>query len=139
MIERTLAIIKPDGVAQNNIGEIIKRYEKKGFRVIGLKMVWMSKNIAEGFYAVHKDRPFFESLTTFMSSGNCIVIVLEGGNVIQGNRELMGATDPEKSDPGTIRKDFGSGIEANVVHGSDSISSVEFEIPYFFNSFEIFS
>jgi len=139
LIERTLAIIKPDGVATNNIGEIIKRYEKKGFRVIGLKMVWMSKNVAEGFYAVHKDRPFFESLTTFMCSGKCIVIVLEGENVIQGNRELMGATDPEQSDSGTIRKDFGTGIEANVVHGSDSISSVEFEIPYFFNAFEIFS
>jgi len=139
LIERTLAIIKPDGVAQKIIGEIIKRYEKKSFRVIGLKMVWMSKRVAEGFYAVHKNRPFFDSLTTFMSSGKCIVIVLEGENVIQGNRELMGATDPEKSEPGTIRKDFGSGIEANVVHGSDSKPSVDFEIPYFFNSIEIFS
>jgi len=139
LIERTLAIIKPDGVAQKIIGEIIKRYEKKGFRVIGLKMVWMSKRVAEGFYAVHKNRSFFDSLTTFMSSGKCIVIVLEGENVIQGNRELMGATDPKKSEPGTIRKDFGSGIEANVVHGSDSKSSADFEIPYFFNAFEIFS
>jgi nucleoside-diphosphate kinase len=137
VIERTLAIIKPDGVKKNLIGEVIRRYENKGFRVIAMKLVRMTKEVAKGFYFVHRERPFYESLTDFMSSGNCVVMVLEGEDVIIKNRELMGATNPKEAAPETIRKDFGSGIEHNVVHGSDSKSSADFEIPYFFNAFEI--
>lgn len=137
MIERTLAIIKPDGVKKNLIGEVIRRYENKGFRVIAMKLVRMTKEVAKGFYFVHRERPFYESLTDFMSSGNCVVMVLEGEDVIIKNRELMGATNPKEAAPETIRKDFGSRIEHNVVHGSDSKSSADFEIPYFFNAFEI--
>ncbi len=118
---------------------MIKRYESEGFCVVGMKMVCMSKEVAKGFYAVHRERPFYESLTDYMSSGKCVVLVLEGEDVIQGNRKLMGATNPKEADPGTIRRDFGSGIEQNVVHGSDSKSSADFEIPYFFNAFEIHS
>ncbi len=124
---------------KNIIGEVIKRYESEGFCVVGMKMVCMSKEVAKGFYAVHRERPFYESLTDYMSSGKCVVLVLEGEDVIQGNRKLMGATNPKEADPGTIRRDFGSGIEQNVVHGSDSKSSADFEIPYFFNAFEIHS
>lgn len=137
MIERTLAIIKPDGVKKNLIGEVIRRYESKGFRIIGMKLVRITSEVAKGFYIVHRERPFYDSLTGFMSSGNCVVLVLEGEDVIKKNRELMGATHPNEAAPGTIRKDFGSGIEHNMVHGSDSKSSADFEIPYFFNSFEI--
>ena len=137
MTERTLAIIKPDGVKKNVIGEVVRRYEGQGFRIIGMKLVRMSKEVAKGFYIVHKERPFYDSLTDFMSSGNCVVLALEGEDVIKRNRELMGATNPSEAAPGTIRKDFGSGIEENVVHGSDSQESADFEIPYFFNAFEI--
>jgi len=137
VIERTLAIIKPDGVKKNLIGEVIRRYESKGFQIIGMKLVRMTQEVAKGFYIVHRERPFFDSLTDFMSSGNCVVMVLEADDVIKKNRELMGATNPNEAAPGTIRKDFGSGIEQNMVHGSDSKSSANFEIPYFFNAFEI--
>jgi nucleoside-diphosphate kinase len=137
VIERTLAIVKPDGVAKKVAGEIITRYERNGLRIIALKMVRLSKEAAKGFYIVHRDRPFYESLTTFMSSGNSVVMILEGEEAIKRNRELMGATDPKQAAPGTIRRDFGAGIEQNVVHGSDSKQSADFEIPYFFSALEI--
>ena len=136
-MERTLSIVKPDGVSKNLIGEVIRRFEKEGLRVIALKMINLTKAEAEGFYAVHRERPFFPSLTEFMSSGPCVVMVLEGKNAISRVRETMGATDPEKAAEGTIRKDFASNIERNIVHGSDSPESASFEISYFFNSLEI--
>jgi len=136
-LERTLSIVKPDGVSKNLIGEVIGRFEKEGLRVVALKMIKLSRAGAEGFYAVHKDRPFFLSLTEFMSSGPCVVMVLEGENAISRVREIMGATDPEKAAEGTIRKDFASNIERNIVHGSDSPESASFEIRYFFSSLEI--
>lgn len=136
-MERTLSIVKPDGVSKNLIGEVIGRFEKIGLRLVGLKMIKLSKASAEGFYAVHKDRPFFSSLTQFMSSGPCVVMVLEGENAISRVREIMGATDPAKAGEGTIRKDFAANIEKNIVHGSDSPESASFEIKYFFNALEI--
>ena len=136
-MERTLSIVKPDGVSKNLIGKVIRRFEKEGLRVIALKMINLTKAEAEGFYAVHRERPFFPSLTEFMSSGPCVVMVLEGKNAISRVRETMGATDPEKAAEGTIRKDFASNIERNIVHGSDSPESASFEISYFFNSLEI--
>ncbi|MBI2485749.1 MAG: nucleoside-diphosphate kinase [Deltaproteobacteria bacterium] len=136
-MERTLSIVKPDGVSKNLIGEVIGRFEKIGLRVVGLKMIKLSKAGAEGFYAVHKERPFFPSLTEFMSSGPCVVMVLEGENAISRVRETMGATDPAKAAEGTIRKAFASNIEKNIVHGSDSPESASFEIKYFFNSLGI--
>lgn len=136
-LERTLSIVKPDGVSKNLIGEVIGRFEKIGLRVVGLKMIKLSKAGAEGFYAVHKERPFFPSLTEFMSSGPCVVMVLEGENAISRVRETMGATDPAKAAEGTIRKAFASNIEKNIVHGSDSPESASFEIKYFFNSLGI--
>jgi nucleoside-diphosphate kinase len=134
MKERTLSIIKPDGVARGLIGEVIKRFEQAGFKIIAMKMVHMSKKEAEGFYAVHKDRPFFESLTRFMSSGPAVVMVLEEENVIARNRELMGATNYKQATEGTIRREFATDIEKNVVHGSDSPETAAFEIGYFFNA-----
>ena len=137
MQERTLSIIKPDGVARGLIGEVIKRFEQAGFKIVAMKMVHMSKKEAEGFYAVHKERPFFESLTRFMCSGPAVVMVLEAKNVIAGNRELMGATNYKEAAEGTIRREFATDIEKNVVHGSDSPETAAFEISYFFNAFEL--
>lgn len=136
-MERTLSIIKPDGVEKNVIGEVISRFEKNGLRVVALKRIQLSKSDAEGFYAVHKERPFFGSLTDFMSRGPIVVQVLEGENAIAKNREIMGATNPEEAAEGTIRKDFATNIEENTVHGSDSPESADFEISYFFNALEI--
>ena len=138
-MERTLSIVKPDGVSKNLIGEVIKRFEDRGLKVIGLKMISMDKKEAEGFYAVHRGKPFFESLTVFMSSGPCVVMVLEGDGAILKTRELMGATDPKKAEAGTIRHQFASNIERNIVHGSDAPETAAYEIGYFFNSLEIFS
>lgn len=136
-MERTLSIIKPDGVARGIIGEVIKRLEDNKIKIIAMKMLRMTKAQAESFYAVHKERPFFESLTDFMTSGPVVAMVLEGENVIDKYRELMGATDYKEAADGTIRKDFATDIEKNVVHGSDSPETADFEIGYFFNSFEI--
>jgi nucleoside-diphosphate kinase len=136
-MERTLSIVKPDGVKKGLIGEVIKRFEKNGLKVIGLKMVKMSKREAEGFYEVHRGKSFFESLTTFMSSGPAVVMVLEGDNAVQSLRNLMGATDPQGAAEGTLRRQFGSNIERNVVHGSDAPDTAAFEIGYFFHALEI--
>jgi nucleoside-diphosphate kinase len=136
-LERTLSIVKPDGVRTNLTGEVLSRFENADLRLIGLKMIKLSRKQAEGFYAVHKDRPFFSSLTNFMSSGPCVVILLEGENAINKLREIMGATNPEEALKGTIRRDYASNIEQNVVHGSDSPESALFEIKYFFNDLEI--
>lgn len=138
-MERTLSIIKPDGVEKNVIGEVLSRFEKNGLRIVALKRIQLSKSDAEGFYAVHKERPFFGSLTDFMSRGPIVVQVLEGENAISKNREIMGATNPEEAEEGTIRKDFATNIEENTVHGSDSPESADFEISYFFNALEIAS
>jgi nucleoside-diphosphate kinase len=138
MSERTLAIIKPDAVKKNAVGDIINRYEKAGLKPVAMKLMQMSKPVAEGFYAVHKARPFFDSLCTFMSSGPAVVIVLQGENAIKKNRELMGATDPAKAEAGTIRKAHGANIEFNAVHGSDSPETAAFETAYFFPGMEIF-
>jgi len=136
-MERTLSIIKPDGVDHSLIGEVIKRLESSNIEIVGIKMLKMTKKQAQGFYAVHKERPFFDSLTDFMSSGPVVVMVLEAENVISKYRGLMGATNYKEAEEGTIRKDFATDIEKNVVHGSDSQESASFEINYFFNSFEI--
>ncbi len=136
MVERTLAIIKPDAVKKRVIGKIIQRYEDAGLIPIAMKMMRMSKAVAEGFYAVHQERPFFHDLTTSMSSGPSVVLVLEGEHAIRANRELMGATDPQKAEPGTIRAAHGASIEANAVHGSDSPETADFEIRYFFPEIE---
>ena len=135
-MERTLAIIKPDGVARGLIGEVIKRLENNGLKIIAMKMLMMTKAQAEGFYAVHKERPFFESLTQFMSSGPVVVMILEGENVIAKYRDLMGATNYKEAAEGTIRADFATDIEKNVVHGSDAPETASFETGYFFNTFE---
>jgi nucleoside-diphosphate kinase len=136
-VEKTLSIVKPDGVGKNLIGEVIKRFEKSKLRVIALKMVTLSKVEVQGFYFVHRDRPFFSSLSDFMCSGPCVAMVLEGENAISTVREIMGATDPAKAAAGTIRKDFATNVERNIVHGSDSSESASFEINYFFNALEI--
>lgn len=137
-MERTLSIVKPDGVRQNLIGEIIKRFERQGLRVAALKMLRLSTDEAKGFYIVHRERPFYESLTQFMSEGPIVVMVIEGDNAIQKVRQIMGATNPKDAAPGTIRADFATDIEHNIVHGSDSPESAAFEIPYFFSSLEIY-
>ncbi|MGA2517022.1 MAG: nucleoside-diphosphate kinase [Thermodesulfobacteriota bacterium] len=137
-MERTLSIVKPDGTQKHLIGEVIKRFENSGLKVIGLKMISMNKKEAEGFYAVHRGKPFFESLTTFMSSGPSVVMVLQGEGAISKTRELMGATDPKQAKEGTLRRQFATNIEKNVVHGSDAPETAAFEIKYFFNSLEIF-
>ena len=136
-MERTLSIIKPDGVQRGLIGEVIKRFETNDIRIAAMKMIQMDKAQAKGFYAVHQERPFFESLTDFMSSGPVVVMVLEGEGVIEKNRTLMGATNYKEAAEGTIRRDFATDIEKNVVHGSDSPETAAFEIGYFFNRFEI--
>ena len=138
-IQRTLAIIKPDAVAKGVVGQIVNRIEQAGLKVLAAKMILMSREDAAGFYIVHKERPFYASLCHFMTQGPSIPMVLEGENAIARWRDLMGATDPAKAAPGTIRKEFASSIEANAVHGSDSPESAAFEIPYFFSSLEIFS
>ena len=135
--EQSLSIIKPDGVSRKLIGRIITRLEENNINIIAMKMMHMSLKEAQGFYAVHKERPFFNSLTDFMSSGPTVVMVLEGEDVIAKYRKLMGATNCKEAAEGTIRKDFATDIEKNVVHGSDSPESAAFEIGYFFNSFEI--
>lgn len=137
-MERTLSIVKPDGVKKNLIGEVIKRFEENGLRVIGLKMISMNKREAEGFYAVHRGKPFFESLTQFMSSGPSVVMVLEGESAILKTRELMGATDPKEAREGTLRRQYATSIERNIVHGSDGPETAAFEIGYFFNALELF-
>ena len=136
-MERSLAIIKPDGVRRGLIGEVVKMLEQNDLNIIAMKMLHMSKTEAEGFYAVHRERPFFESLTDFMSSGPAVVMVLEGENVIARYRELMGATNFKEAADGTIRRKFATDIEKNVVHGSDAPETACFEISYFFNRFEI--
>ena len=136
-MERTLSIIKPDGVSRALIGKVIARFESNGIRIAAMKMIHMTKAQAQGFYAVHKARPFFGSLTDFMSSGPVVVMVLEGENVIAKNRELMGATNYKEAAEGTIRRDFATDIEKNIVHGSDAPETAAFEIGYFFNQFEI--
>jgi nucleoside-diphosphate kinase len=135
--ERTLAIVKPDAVAKGVVGQILTRIEQAGFTILGAKMIRMSFEDAAGFYAVHRERPFFTSLCTFMTQGPCLVMVLEADQAIQRWRDLMGATDPAKAAPGTIRKDLASSIEANAVHGSDAPATAAFEIPYFFSSLEL--
>ncbi|MFO7984225.1 MAG: nucleoside-diphosphate kinase [Desulfatiglandaceae bacterium] len=137
MIEKTLSIIKPDGVSKNLAGSVITRLEAAGLKILAMKMIRMTKEQAKGFYKVHKGKPFYESVTDFMSSGCCVVMVLQGEDGIQRYRTLMGATDPKKAEPGTIRHDFASDIERNVVHGSDSVANAEYEINYFFNALEI--
>ena len=138
-VERTLSIIKPDAVAKNVIGEIYSRFEKAGLKVIAARMVHLSRADAEGFYAVHEARPFFNDLVTFMISGPVMVTVLEGENAILKNRELMGATDPKKADKGTIRADFADSIDANAVHGSDAPETAAVEIAYFFPALNVYS
>ena len=137
MSERTLAIIKPDAVNKHVIGDIVSRYEKAGLKPVAMRLMQMGKPVAEGFYAVHKARPFFDSVCTFMSSGPSVVLVLQGENAIKKNRELMGATDPAKAEKGTIRAAHGTNIEYNAVHGSDSPETAKFEIPYFFPGMDI--
>ena len=137
-MERTLSIVKPDGVQKHLIGEVMRRFEGSGLKVVGLKMISMDKREAEGFYAVHRGKPFFESLTHFMSSGPSVVIVLEGEGAIAKIRELMGATDPKQAKDGSLRKQYATNIEKNVVHGSDAPETAAFEIKYFFNSLEMF-
>lgn len=135
--ERTLSIIKPDAVAKNVIGEIYTRFEKAGLTIVASKMMHLTQEQAEGFYAEHKERPFFNDLVAFMTSGPAVVQVLEGEGAILKNRDLMGATNPKEAEAGTIRADFASSIDANAVHGSDSAASAEREIAYFFNDSEI--
>src|SRR4249920_2159223 len=137
-VERTLSIIKPDAVAKNVIGKIYSRFEAAGLKVIAARMMWLSQREAEGFYAVHRERPFFRDLVTFMTSGPVLVQVLEGESAIAKNRELMGATDPKKAAPGTIRADFADSIDANAVHGSDAAETAKTEIAYFFAASEVF-
>lgn len=136
-VEQTLSIIKPDAVSKNHIGEIVARFEKAGLKIIAQRMMQLSTAQAEGFYAEHKGRPFFDGLVKFMTSGPVVVQVLSGDNAIALNRELMGATDPAKAAPGTIRADFASAIDANAVHGSDSPTSAAREIAYFFPASEV--
>jgi len=135
-MERTLAIIKPDAFAAGHAGEIISCYLKEGFKIVAMKLVKMSREQAGGFYAVHRERPFYGELCEFMSSGPCIVLALEADQVIERNRKLMGATDSKKAEPGTIRNRFGTGLQNNAVHGSDSPESAAFELSYFFNALE---
>ena len=137
-LEQTLSIIKPDAVGQNMIGNIIEYFEREGLNVVAAKMVHMSEEQAQSFYGVHKDRPFYKELVEFMISGPILVMILEGENAIARNRQIMGATDPTKAAPGTIRADFATSIERNAVHGSDSTQTAKAEIAFFFKSNEIF-
>ena len=137
MTERTFSIIKPDATRRNLTGKIVDRFESAGLRVVAQKRIWMTQKQAEGFYAVHKARPFFHDLVKFMTSGPVVVQVLEGANAVAKNREIMGATDPAKASPGTIRKDFAESIEANSVHGSDAPETAKDEIAFFFSGLEL--
>ena len=136
-LEKTLSIIKPDGVKRNLVGEILRRFESKNLQIVSTRMLHLSKREAEGFYAVHRERPFFEELTTFMSSGPVVVTVLEGENAVTHHREIMGATNPAEAAEGTIRKDFAESIGENTVHGSDSLENAAIEISYFFAQTEL--
>lgn len=136
-LERTLSIIKPDGVAKNLIGEVIRRFEKGGLKIVAARMLRLTKQQAEGFYAVHKERPFYADLVKYMTSGPVVVQVLEGADAIKKNRDIMGATNPKNAAPGTIRADFAASIEENVVHGSDGPDTATVEIAYFFKEGEI--
>lgn len=136
-VELTLSIIKPDSVGKSNIGKIIAKFEKEGFGIAAVKMRHLSQQEAEGFYAVHKSRPFFQELVDFMTSGPVVLMVLEAENAVMKNREIMGATDPEKADEGTLRKEFGESVGMNAVHGSDSLENARIEIRYFFSDIEI--
>ena len=136
-VERTLSIIKPDAVAKNIIGAIYTRFESAGLKIVAARMTWLSRDEAEGFYAVHRERPFFSGLVDFMSSAPVMIQVLEGENAIALNRELMGATDPKKAAPGTIRADFAESIDHNAVHGSDGLETAKDEITYFFPALTI--
>lgn len=136
-MERTLVMVKPDAVRRKLVGEVIRRFEAAGLTIRAVKMVCLERREAEGFYQVHRERPFFASLTQFMSSGPTVAMVLEGPEAIARVRQLMGATDPAKAEPGTIRRDLATSIEQNVVHGSDSPESAAYEIPYFFNALEL--
>ena len=138
-IERTLSILKPNAVANNNIGAIYNRFEEGGLKIIASRMMHLGREQAEAFYAVHKERPFFDSLVQFMTSGPVVVQVLEGENAIEGNREIMGATNPDDAAAGTIRADFADSLEANAVHGSDAPDTAAEEIRFFFEDSEIFS
>ena len=138
-LERTLSIIKPDAVKKHVIGQILARFEKAGLRIIAARMTQLSRAQAEGFYAVHRSRPFFKDLVEFMISGPVLIQVLEGESAITRNRELMGATDPKKADKGTIRADFADSIDANAVHGSDSMENARTEVAYFFPACEVYS
>lgn len=138
-MERTLSIIKPEAVAAGRIGDILSRFEKAGLKLVAARLTRLSKERARAFYAVHHERPFFQSLTDYMSQGPIFVSVLEGDNAIARNRDIMGATDPAKADPGTIRKDYGTNVEANAVHGSDGTDTAAQEIAFFFNPDEIIS
>lgn len=137
MIERTLSIVKPDAVCKNAVGAILARFEAAGLRIVTTKMIALSKAQAQGFYAVHKERPFFDSLTTFMSSGPILVSVLEGEDAIRAHRDIMGATNPDEAAAGTIRKDFATDIERNAVHGSDGPETAAWEIGYFFGGVDL--
>src|SRR5215468_9802330 len=137
-MERTLSIIKPDAVAKNVIGEIYSRFERAGLRIVAAKMTWLARPDAEGFYAVHRGRPFFNDLVAFMTSGPVMIQVLEGENAIAKNRDLMGATDPKQAAPGTIRADFAKSIDANAVHGSDGGETAKVEIAYFFPQCQVY-
>ncbi|MFO1323372.1 MAG: nucleoside-diphosphate kinase [Burkholderiales bacterium] len=138
-VERTLSIIKPDAVASNVIGQIYSRFEKAGLKIVAARMAWLSRTEAEGFYAVHRERPFFKDLVDFMTSGPVMIQVLEGESAIARNRELMGATDPKKAAPGTIRADFAKSIDANAVHGSDAPETAKVEVAYFFPALAVYS
>ena len=138
-VQRTLSIVKPDAVAKNLIGKIYSRFETNGLKIIAARMVHLSRLEAEGFYAVHRERPFFKDLVAFMKSGPVMVQVLEGEGAVAKNRELMGATDPKKAEKGTIRADFADSIEANAVHGSDAPETAAIEIAYFFPALNIYS
>jgi nucleoside-diphosphate kinase len=137
LADRTLAIVKPDAVASGKVGEVLRRFEAAGFKIRALRMVRLSKEDAERFYAVHRERPFFGSLTEFMTSGPCVPVCLEGDNIQPRLRELMGATDPAKADEGTIRKDLAESIERNAVHGSDSPENAQIELAFFFSGLDV--
>ena len=137
--ERTLSIVKPDGVRKGFVGEVVRRFEAAGIRIVAMRMLHLTKREAEGFYAVHRERPFFGSLTDFMSSGPIVAMVLSGEDVIARNRKIMGATDPKKADKGTIRADLADSVEQNIVHGSDAPETAATEIRYFFSDLDIVS
>jgi nucleoside-diphosphate kinase len=136
-LERTFSIVKPDGVQKNLIGEVYRRFEQAGLKIVAARMVQLTQNQAEGFYAVHRERPFFKDLVRYMISGPVMIQVLEGENAVAKHRELMGATDPKKAAPGTIRADLASSIEENVVHGSDSAENAQIEVAYFFSGIDL--